>query len=223
MKPVRRERIGSTLTHSMRTVIGSDHRRIGSRVLGLIVLASLAADVALKSSANRGELMWACYWASSTLGVGLLAGSPILVTSGVIFFAGLGMPAWMVSVFMDRHVEITSVLIHVVPLVSGLYCISKASAIPKYCAAFAWLLFAIPFVVSWKLSDPKAMINLSHWDRWPVPTLLHPGWPFYGALAAVTFLMVNFAALVLNYALQRRALTAPAAPALAQIAAIPVR
>jgi len=179
---------------------------MGTRfTLGVAVLASLAADVALKSPANRGELMWACYWASSTVGLGLLINWPILVSSGVVFFAGLGLPAWAVSVFMDRHVEITSVLIHVVPLIAGLRYISRTSAIPNYCATLAWLLFAVPFGLSWKLCDPKAMINLSHWDRWPVPEVIPPGWPFYGALGVAAFLMVNFAVLGLNYVLQRRA------------------
>ena len=174
-----------------------------SRGLGCIVLASLVVDVLLKSPANRQEIMWACYWASGALGIGMLTGSVSLVAGAVIFFAGLGLPAWIVSILIDRQTEATSVLIHVVPLLAGLYFVSRLAVLPRHSAALAWLLFGIPFGLSWHFCDPAAMINLSHWTRWPVPQVVPHPWQFYVAVLVISVALVNSVAVVLKSMLER--------------------
>ena len=95
---------------------------------------------------------------------------------------GLGVPAWGVSVLMDGNVELTSVLIQLIPLAIRLYAMMVAAEIPKYSATsatLAWLLFGVPFVLAWQFCDPAAMINLSHWNRVPVPDLIPNTWLSY--------------------------------------------
>jgi hypothetical protein len=192
---------------------GTMHLRSShSRVLGCIVLASLVADVLLKSPANRQEIMWACYWASGALAMGMLIGSENLVSGAVIFFAGLGLPAWIISILIDGQTEATSVLIHVVPLLAGLHFVSRLAVLPKHSAAFAWLLFGIPFALSWHFCDPAAMINLSHWTRWPIPQLVPHPWQFYIALLLLSVALVNSVAIALKSILERASGPALSAP-----------
>ena len=183
-----------------------------SHVLGCVVLASLLADVLLKSPANRQEIMWACYWASGALAVGMLIGSESLVSGAVIFFAGLGVPAWMISILIDGQTQTTSVLIHVVPLLAGLYFVSRLAVLPRYSAAFAWLLFGIPFALSWHFCDPASMINLSHWARWPIPQLVPHPWQFYVGLLLTSVVLVNSVAIGLKLILDRASDSAVSAP-----------
>lgn len=164
------------------------------RIPGLLVMVFLVADVALKNPADREEVMWACYWAAASVGVGVLLHSARLTAAGVIFLAGLGVPAWTVSVLMEGNVEMTSVLMHLMPLAIGLYAVRTAADVPKYSAPLAWLLFAIPFALAWKFCNPDAMINLSHWSRWPVPLLMPHMWLFYGLLLAGSAGMIWVAA-----------------------------
>lgn len=172
------------------------------RAWSVLVLVSLAVDVALKSPADRGELMWACYWASCVAGIGMLLRSPLLVAGGVIFFGGLGCSAWIVSTFMDGRTEVTSILIHIVPLLAGFFYISQFSRLPVYSGWVAWLLFVVPFTLSWKICAPDAMINRSHWTRWPVPTLIPGGWPVYLTLLLMTGVLVWIAASAFRHMLQ---------------------
>jgi len=156
--------------------------------------------------------MWACYWASGALAMGMLIGSESLVSGAVIFFAGLGLPAWIVSILIDGQTEATSVIIHVVPLLAGLYFVSRLAVLPKHSAVLAWLLFGIPFALSWVLCDPAAMINLSHWTRWPIPQVVPHPWQFYVGLFLISVALVNSVATVLKSILERASGSALVAP-----------
>ena len=149
------------------------------RMMGFLVLLFLVVDVALKDPADREEAMWACYWAAASVGVGILVHSIRLIAAGAIFLAGLGVPAWSVSILMDGKTEITSVLMHLIPLGIGLYAVTRAAEVPKHPGTLAWLLFGVPFALAWQFCDPAAAINLSHWTRWPVPALMPHIWLFY--------------------------------------------
>jgi hypothetical protein len=184
---------------------GTMDRRPRSRVLAWMVLLSLSADLLLKSSADMQEVMWACYWASVSVTAGIFLNSDKLVSWGVVFFAGLGLPAWLLGILIYGQVEITSVLIHTIPLIAGLYYMSGMTALPKHSAVGAWLLYSAPFVLAWRFCDPDAMINLSHWARSPLPSVLPHVWQFYVALMTVSAVMVTAAASMMNYILVRRA------------------
>ena len=175
------------------------------RVLGLLVLIFLMADVALKDPADREEVMWACYWAAASVGVGMLIQSARLIAAGAIFLAGLGVPAWSVSVLMDGKVAITSILMHLIPLTLGLYVVSRVAEVPKHSATLAWLLFGVPFALAWQFCDPGAMINLSHWTRWPIPELMPNTWLFYVVVLAGSAGMIWLAAFRIQVMVNRNA------------------
>lgn len=180
-----------------------------SRVLGTGVLVILVVDVFLKSPGNRQEVLWACYWASASVGIGMCLVSDVLVSAGVIFFAGLGIPGWLLGAIIDGRTEMISVLFHVVPLAVGFYYVSTMSSLPKYSAALAWLLYGVPLGLAWQFCEPALSINLSHWTRWPVPEFLPDLWQFYAMLILVTMAMVAWMARIINSMLTRRGALTP--------------
>ena len=175
-----------------------------ARALAALVLLSLIIDLVLKRPADRHEIMWACYWASITLAVGIFIRSDRLVSAGVIFFLGLGLPVWLLGIIVDSQVEITSVLLHTVPLIAGLNYVSSMTTVPRYSALGAWLLYVVPFSLAWQLCDPRAMINLSHWSRWPLPDLVPHAWQFSLFLLATSAAAVSVVARVMNSFLLRK-------------------
>lgn len=173
-------------------------------MLACAVLVLLITDVLLKNPADRQELMWACYWASVSVAAGMLLKLDTLVAGGVVFFAGLGLPTWLLGTLIDSQIEITSVLLHIIPLAAGLVYISTKAALPRYSAVSAWLLYVVPFGLAWRYCKPNAMINLSHWARWPVPSVIHHIWQFYVVLMVISAGMVSAAAGMMNSILVHR-------------------
>ncbi len=182
----------------------SKRQLIGSRVLALLLVGSLAADVLLKDVGDMQQLMWACYWASACVVAGVFLRSDALVSWGVVFFAGLGLPAWLVGVAIYRDVEVTSVLMHTVPLLAGLYYMSGMTVMPRYSYVGAWLLYVVPFGLSWRFCSAEAMINLSHWVQRPLRHTLPNNTAFYSVLLVLSAGMVLAAYAAIQHVLQRR-------------------
>lgn len=136
--------------------------------------------------------------ASASVGMGMCFTSDRLVSAGVIFFVGLGIPAWLLGAIIDGQIEPLSVLFHVVPFASGLYYVSTMDSLPKYSGVLAWLLYALPFGLAWRFCKPEITINLSHWTRWPIPSILPHAWQFYTMLILVTSAMIASVAGVLR-------------------------
>jgi hypothetical protein len=180
-----------------------------SRMLGSGVLVLLVVDVFLKSPGNRQEILWACYWASAAVGIGMCFVSDMLVSAGVIFFAGLGIPGWLLGAIIDGRIETISVLFHVLPFAGGCYYVSTMTSLPKYSAALAWLLYGIPLSLAWEFCEPGLTINLSHWTRWPVPQVVPYLWQFYSMLILLTMALVAWVARIINSILTTRGTLAP--------------
>jgi hypothetical protein len=175
------------------------------RILGTVVLLSLVPDIALKSPSNIEETMWACYWVSFFVSIGIFFGIDWLVSSGVVFFAGLGFPVWLLGIVISGQTMAVSVVMHTIPLLAGLYYISASgwARLPEYSAIGAWILYLVPFGISWQICSPQAMINLSHAARHPVAGLVLTPYQFYGILMIATLSAVIAASCTINYALAR--------------------
>ncbi|HUY80611.1 MAG TPA: hypothetical protein VMU92_02705 [Acidobacteriaceae bacterium] len=173
--------------------------------MAILIFVCLIADLRLKNAADLQQVLWSCYWGAIVIASGILAASERLVAWGTVFFAGLGVPAWLLGLVLDFHLEVTSVLIHTLPFVAGLIYIRKMSALPAHSALGAWSLYIVPFIFSWKLTNPDAMINLSHWNRSAVPSLPIHVWQFYLLLIPISFLTILLAVWFINRWLARRA------------------
>jgi hypothetical protein len=177
----------------------------GMRLLALLIVVSLLADLHLKDATDLQQIMWSCYWGAIAVASGLLLASERLVAWGTVFFAGLGVPAWILGQFLDFHLEVTSVLIHILPFLAGLLYLRRTSALPAHTFLGAWSLYLVPFLLSWSFTSPAEMINLSHWHRSAMPSLPFNVWQFYGLLMPLTLFTILLADRLINRWLTRRA------------------
>ena len=174
------------------------------RLLAILIGMSLFADLHLKDATDLQQIMWSCYWGAIAVASGMLIVSERLVAWGTVFFAGLGVPAWILGQVLDFHLEVTSVLIHTLPLVAGLLYLRRMSALPVHTYLGAWSLYVVPFLLSWAFTSPKQMINLSHWRRSAVPSLPFNVWQFYVLLMPLTLSTILLADWLINRWLMRR-------------------
>jgi len=159
------------------------------------IVLCLASDLYLKAPVDLQEVMWACYWGSLVIMFGVYFQYDILVSCGVVFFAGLGLPAWLLGLLLGNPLEPTSILIHTIPLIAGGIYVSKMKSLPRYSTLGAWLLYVIPLAVAWEFCDPEKKINLSHWIWPPAKKVLPRTWEFQalllGTSAVTVFLAKN--------------------------------
>lgn len=174
-------------------------------VFAVLIFTSLFADLCLKSAADRQQVMWSCYWGAVAVASGILIASDRLVAWGTVFFAGLGLPAWLLGFIFSTRVEATSVLIHTLPLIAGLIYIRSLPALPAWSALGAWLLYVVPFTLSWDITSPGQMINLSHWSRSAMPFLPFQPWQFYMIILPLSLVTVLLADWLISFWLAHRA------------------
>lgn len=190
-----------------------DLRQAGARVAAILIVLSIAVDLLLKKPFDWQQLLWSCYAGSAAVALGVFLRSNLLVSSGLVFFAGLGMPAWLLGRLADNQIDPTSVLIHAVPLVAGALYVSSLPALPKRSVAGAWLLHAIPLWAAAVFSDPAQNINLAHSVWRPLARVMPHPWEFQAVILAASFATMTLAAHAINYTLTRHAQSKPLAKA----------
>lgn len=177
---------------------------LGSRAFGLLIFLALLIDLLLKDAADLQQIMWSCYWGAIAIASGMLLVSERLVAWGTVFFAGLGLPAWLLGLAFAPRTGVTSILMHTLPLVAGLIYIRTMPALPPRSVLAAWALYAIPFLLSWTLTSPREMINLSHWRRSAMPSLPFSTWQFYLLMLPLSLFSILLASWLINRWLLRR-------------------
>lgn len=180
-------------------------RKIGAQATAALVIVSIAADLLLKEPFDWQQLLWSCYAASAAVALGILIRSNLLVSSGLVFFAGLGMPAWLLGRLLDNQVDPTSVLIHALPLVAGALYVSGMAALPKRSVAGAWLLHAVPLWLAALFCNPAQNINLAHATWPPLARFLPRLWEFHALLLAASAGTMTLAARGIDLILTGRA------------------
>lgn len=196
-----------------------DLRQAGSQAAAILIVLSIAADLLIKEPFDWQQLLWSCYAGSAAVALGIFIRSNLLVSSGLVFFAGLGMPAWLLGRLLDNQVDPTSVLIHAVPLVAGGLYVSSMPALPKRSVAGGWLLHAVPLWAAAIFCDPAENINLAHTVWPPLARFLPRLWEFHALLLAISAATMLLAAHAINYTLLRRAESKPLAKKPAKLAA----
>lgn len=196
-----------------------DLRQAGARVAAILIVLSIAVDLLLKEPFDWQQLLWSCYAGAAAVALGTFIRSNLLVSSGLVFFAGLGMPAWLLGRLLDNQVDPTSVLIHAVPLFAGGLYVSSLPALPKRSVAGAWLLHAFPLGAAAIFCDPAENINLAHTVWPPLARFLPRLWEFHALILAVSAATMLLAAHAINYTLLRRAESKPLAKKPAKLAA----
>ena len=176
----------------------------GARFLAVAVLLSLAVDIFLKDPSNLEEVFWSCYWGALVVAIGILVRSDRMVSSGTVFFAGLGMPAWVVGWFAEYRIDPTSVLMHLLPLLAGALYLTRLRVLPGYSVAGGWALHVVPLSIAWFVCDPRLKINLAHFTWPPLERFLPHPWEFQVLVLSISALTLTIAAWGINRVLLHR-------------------
>lgn len=146
---------------------------------------------------SRGRFynaFWLCHMAAVVLGVGLMAGSPVLTGIGVLWLL-VGVPLWFVDLAMGGDFTWTSLLTHLGSAVSGATAI-LAFGMPRQVWWIALLGVGCLYLLCRAATPPAANVNLAFavhrgWERW------FPSYVWYvGLLAAMLsgiFYLANMA------------------------------
>ena len=188
-------------------------RQAGARVTAIAIVLSIAVDLLLKEPFDWQELLWSCYAGSAAVALGVLIRSNLLVSSGLVFFAGLGMPAWLLGRFVDSQLDPTSILIHALPIVAGVLYVSNMASLPRASAAGGWLLHALPLWAASLFADPALNINLAHTAWPPLARFMPQVWEFHAVILAASAITMALAAYAINQVLVGRAASEPFAKA----------
>lgn len=129
-------------------------------VSALLVL-TLILDFAWKDFKDFQEYMWACYWASLAMIVGISWSDEYVTNSAGLFFISLGTPSWLMGMLLaHRHADATSYLMHLLPMLGAYFGLRKARFLSFHTVIGAWVLFSVPFSLTAVTCDPVRNINL---------------------------------------------------------------
>jgi hypothetical protein len=194
-------------------------RQAGAQVGAVLILLSIALDLLLKEPFDWQELLWSCYAAALAVALGVFIRSNLLVSSGLVFFAALGMPAWLLGRLLDNQVDPTSILIHALPLLAGALYLSNVTALPRASAAGGWLMHALPLWAAAIFCNPAKNINLANATWPPLARFLPHVWEFHALILAASALTMVLVAYAINHFLTGRAASKPLDKAIARHAA----
>ena len=182
-----------------------------SRVLGLMLAGAWALHASTKPGIYLQELLWLCHVATAVMVIGLLAGVHRLVAAGFLLHVGFGALAWLVDALAMGETTLSSVLLHVLPLVIGPIEIRR-NGWPRGMVLPTWLFFTAWVIASHWMTDPALNVNLSHAAWGPLAELTGGVW-LAGALNSAGmlggFLIAN--AVLRRWADRPRSMAAPSA------------
>ncbi len=126
------------------------------------------------------------------------------MAAALLFHLAIGFPAWLVQVIVTRgtfggatlvpHLLATSVVVHLLPIVTGIACLGRAR-LPKIALAAALAMQIVPVLLSRFATPPDLNVNLAHAPWPPVAAALPTVFRFQLAesAAAVVALAIVFA------------------------------
>lgn len=170
------------------TTQGPDKRSV---ILGVIVLLSLLWHGWVKY--ERGlliEMVWVCHVSALMLGVGLILRQRILVGVGFIFFAGAGMPLYLLDNIISRcDTTLASFVEHVICPIAGLFEVWR-SGIPRYAFLIAWVVAMTLQILSYHFTPAALNINLAHKTWGPLAALVGNVWIYRAGNALVGLVLL---------------------------------
>lgn len=172
----------------------------------------------LKEPFDWQQMLWSCYWGAAAVAAGIFFGSQRVVSTGLVFFVGLGTPAWIIGRFVQPQLDPTSVLIHTLPLAAAALYVRPMTSLPAYSALGAWGFYLVPLILAKIFTLPAENVNLSQ-SVWPplesaVPTL----WHFHALLLGSSAVTITFAAHGIQRLMARNAAASRSFPELRKAA-----
>jgi hypothetical protein len=143
------------------------------------------------------QMVWACHLASLSIALGLALGSPRAVGAGVVFHIGQGIPAYLIDLISTGTTQPTSVLLHTLPISSGLWWLSR-KPLPTGLAMRGWGVHVIGMVLAYWLTDPALNVMLVH-EPWPVTAWMFPRlWMSWIGVSLASLIAITLATLALR-------------------------
>ena len=163
------------------------------RWLGALVIGALVWHAVTKLPDHLAEMIWVCHIASLVLAIGLITGRQALVAAGLLMHLSWGAPAYLLDVMATRSTTVTSILVHVLPVVAGALAVA-ARGWPRGVVLPAWIFFSLWVPVSYVATDPALNVNLAH-APWPplagVLPSLWASWAFNAGGSLLAFFVVD--------------------------------
>ncbi len=171
------------------------------RIACAIAIAGLLVAHALTWAPT--QILWACHVASFGIAIGLAFDIPRLVAIGLVFHTGQGIPAWLIDLFVVGEYSVTSTLLHVIPLASGMWALWP-KPLPRGILIPAWLLHPFAMILAYVISDPKLNVMLVHEPYGPMAGLFDAMWMTHAANIALSLVCVTAGWLALRLAWRNR-------------------
>ena len=165
----------------------------GAEISAALITAALAADLLFKDPADLEQVAWSCYWAAAAAMIGIFVHSDLLVSAALLFFIGLGSPAWIIGRLVEHEIDPTSVLIHTIPPIAGLLYLLGGGGFSRHAVLGAWSLHAFPLAFAHFFCDPAKNINLASRVWPPLAHFIPELWQFHAlslALSAAMFALM---------------------------------
>jgi hypothetical protein len=134
-----------------------------------------------------GEMLWACHVASLLIAIGIFFRKLTLVAVGTLFHAAVGLPAYVLDVITLGQTTATSVLVHVLPPLAGLFSLKYQTPWPRFVPAATAALYVALIPVSRLLTEPALNVNLA-FAPWPPLVRVAP-WPWVTWLANTAWIL----------------------------------
>ena len=159
-----------------------------------LVLGVLALHAAGKLEHGLiGEMLWACHVASFLIGLGILTRKTWLIAVGTLFHLAVGVPAYVLDVIVLRATTFTSVLVHTVPPVAGVFALRHEAPWPRWTPIAAGSLYIALIPLSRWLTEPGLNVNLAFTPWPPLATLSRSPWvTWLGNVAGMALLLPVF-------------------------------
>ncbi|HYH97126.1 hypothetical protein [Hyalangium sp.] len=150
-------------------------KRLPSRVLGLALVGALALHTASKDAAHLQEMLWLCHVATLLMALGLLAGWHRWVAGGFLLHVAFGTVGWFIDVLETRDTTLSSVLVHMLPLVAGALEV-RWKGWPSSVVLPTWLFFTLWVISCHWTTDPALNVNMAHAPWGPLAHVLGGVW-----------------------------------------------
>jgi hypothetical protein len=174
-----------------------------SRALGLGLVAALALHTASKGATLVQEMLWLCHVATLIMALGLVVGWHRGVAAGFLLHVGFGTVGWLLDVLATGDTTLSSVLVHVLPLVAGALEVRRKGC-PSGLVVPTWLFFTAWVISCHWTTDPALNVNMAHAPWGPLAHVMGGVW-VSGAFNSAVLLGL----FVLTDAVLRRVIRAP--------------
>jgi hypothetical protein len=137
-----------------------------TRAVRLTLAVAIGVLLVLHAIARGpSQLLWACHVASCGIAIGLVFDRPRMVAAGVLFQVGTGVPAYLLDAIVNRRTYATSVLLHTVPAVVGVWAL-WGRPFPRRSLVPALLIHPAAMVAAYAFADPALNVMLVEqpWD-----------------------------------------------------------